>query len=402
MLRPGTFALTFLLAALSAIGPLSVDMYLPSLPFIGQLLSASPSQVQLTISSYLLGFAIGQVVYGPISDRYGRRSVLMAAIALFCVASIACAIATSIKFLIVARFVQAVGGSGAIVLARAVVRDLYEGARAGRELSLMNATMALAPIVAPVVGGALQTAFGWQANFLMLALIGLAGALSVWWLLPETLKHPAQELSFGAVAQSHRGFLGDAAFLANLGLLGLSYAGLFAWISAASFVLQSLHGLSPLVFGLVFPLGSMGFLIGAALAARLVTALGIDRTLAFGSVALAAGGLGLVAQMIFGWHTWPLLMVFIAIYMAGLGLTMPQGMAAALSPYPKRAGAASSLIGVTQQMAAAVTGAIVGQMLGTSAWPLAIAMGVLGTAAPLLWLGSRHVRRQALARIAHP
>jgi len=193
MLRPDTFALTALLAALTAIGPLSTDMYLPSMPDIARQLGASTAQVQLTISSYLIGFAVGQIVYGPVSDRHGRKPVLLAAVALYCAASLACALATSIEMLIAARFAQALGGSGGIVLARAIVRDLYSGARAGRELSVMGAVMALAPVLAPVAGGVLQTGFGWRSVFFALVGGGLIGAALVWPLLPETLAARASE-----------------------------------------------------------------------------------------------------------------------------------------------------------------------------------------------------------------
>ena len=174
MLRPGTFALTVLLAALSAIGPLTTDMYLPSLPDIARLLGASTAQTQLTVSSYLVGFAVGQIFYGPLADRHGRKPVLLGAMALYCVASLACALSTSIEMLIAARALQALGGSGGIVLARAIVRDLYSGARAGRELSLIGAVMALAPVLAPLIGGVLQTAFGWRSVFFTLVGGGLA------------------------------------------------------------------------------------------------------------------------------------------------------------------------------------------------------------------------------------
>src|SRR5262245_41499343 len=160
MLRPGTFALTALLAALSAIGPLTTDMYLPSLPDIARQLNATTAQAQFTISAYLIGFAIGQIFYGPVSDRHGRKPILIAAIALYCIASLACSLSTSIETLIVARAFQAFGGCGGIVLARAVVRDIYSGARAGRELSLIASVMALAPVLAPIAGGFLQTYFG--------------------------------------------------------------------------------------------------------------------------------------------------------------------------------------------------------------------------------------------------
>ena len=193
MLRPGTFALTALLAALSAIGPLTTDMYLPSLPDIARLLNASTAQVQLTISAYLIGFAVGQIFYGPLADRHGRKPVLLGAMALYCAASLACALSTSIEMLIAARALQALGGSGGIVLARAIVRDLYSGARAGRELSLIGAVMALAPVLAPLLGGVLQTGFGWRSVFFTLVGGGLLGAAIVWPLLPETLAQRAAE-----------------------------------------------------------------------------------------------------------------------------------------------------------------------------------------------------------------
>ena len=205
MLRPGTFALTALLAALSAVGPLTTDMYLPSLPDIVRLLGATTAEGQLTISAYLVGFAVGQIVYGPLSDRHGRKPVLIGAIALYCFASLVCALSISIEMLIAARALQALGGCGGIVLARAVVRDLYSGSRAGRELSLIGSVMALAPVLAPIGGGMLQTAFGWQSVFLTLVLAGLSGVAVIWLLLPETLAlRAAEPVSFGSMLKSYR------------------------------------------------------------------------------------------------------------------------------------------------------------------------------------------------------
>src|SRR6516165_6774850 len=188
MLRPGTFALTLLLSFLTALGPLSMDMYLPSLPDIGRTLQVPVLQVQLTISSYLFGFAVGQIFYGPVSDRLGRRPVLLTALVLYALATVGCAAARSIDALIGLRFLQALGGAGAIVLARAVVRDLYSGVRAGRELSLMGAITGVAPIVAPVIGGGLQTFFGWRAIFVLLVICALVIGATAARLLPETLR----------------------------------------------------------------------------------------------------------------------------------------------------------------------------------------------------------------------
>ena len=193
MLLPGSLALTLLLSMLTSMGPLSVDMYLASLPDIGRLLSAPMSQVQLTISAYLIGFAIAQIFHGPLSDRHGRRPLLLITLGIYLLATLACALSFSIETLIAARFVQAVGGSGASVLARAIVRDMYEGVRVAREMSRMAAIMALAPLLAPLIGGVLQTLFGWRSNFVALFCFAAAAWCMVWFLLPETLRHRAPE-----------------------------------------------------------------------------------------------------------------------------------------------------------------------------------------------------------------
>jgi DHA1 family bicyclomycin/chloramphenicol resistance-like MFS transporter len=391
MLRPDTLALTALLALLTAIGPLSVDLYLPSLPAIGLALAASPGAVQLTISAYLVGFGAGQIVYGPLADRHGRKPVMLAALLIFCIATLVCAAAPSIEALIGARAVQAFGSSGAIVLARAVVRDLYDGPRAGRELSLMAMIMGLAPIVAPLIGSLLQAAFGWRSCFVFIFVAGIVAAAAVRWLLPETLRRRPHQPDSGmwaslAVVARNRGAL------AHLAIIAAGYGGLFAFISASPFVLQTVHGLTPLGFSLSFAIASFGYIFGTLLAAKLVTRLGLDRTIGWGVLALAAGGLAMVlatrlAPTAVGGIVAPMM-----VYLFGLGLAMPQALAGALQPFPERAGAASSLIGCAQQSVAAATGALVGQSLGATAWPLVWGVAVAGGVALAVWAATRNVR----------
>ncbi len=393
MLRAGTFALTALLAALSAVGPLTTDMYLPSLPDIARQLDASTTQVQLTLSAYLIGFAVGQIFYGPISDRHGRKPVLIAALALYCAASLACALSTSVEMLIVARFVQGLGGSGGIVLARAVVRDLFTGARAGRELSVIGSVMGLAPVLAPIAGGLLQSAFGWRAIFVTLVTAGVIGIVVVWLILPETLRQRAAErVSPKSMLAAYRVVARHPAYLAYLALATTSYAGLFAWISGASFVLQNLYGLNPFNFGVAFALGSIGYMAGATASARLVMRIGIDGTLGVGAAMLAIGGLGMVATVAFGLLSPFLLVLPVSVYLAGLGMVLPQSIAGAMSPFPDRAGAASSLLGFIQQSAAALCGAFVGWMLGENAWPLVTTVAAMGCATFAIWLATHRLR----------
>ena len=395
MLRPGTFALTALLAMLSMLGPLSMDMYLPSLPDIAHVLQAPIARVQLTVSSYLIGFAVGQVVYGPLSDRRGRRPVLLAALGLYLASTLVCAATQSVGPLIAARFLQGVAGSGATVLARAIVRDLYSGVRAARELSLIGSISAFAPIMAPMIGGVLQTAFGWRASFIAMSAAAVIGAVVAGRLLPETLRRRASEpISLSYLLRSYSAVLRHRGFLAYLGILTASYAGLFAWISGASVVLQDVYGLSALAFGIIFALGSGGYMAGATAAARLVVRFGLDRTLGLGAVFLAAGGVGSAVVVAAPISNGAWLVAVMAIYLAGLGLSLPQAMAGALTPFPDRAGTAASLMGVVQQTAAAIVAAAIGGYLSRSAWPVAGVVLAMGCLSFLLWALTRRLRAQ--------
>jgi DHA1 family bicyclomycin/chloramphenicol resistance-like MFS transporter len=403
MLRPDTFALTALLALLTALGPVAVDMYLPSFPDIGRLLNASPATVQLTLSLYMVSYAVGQAVYGPLSDRLGRIPVMRAALAIYCVAALACALAPSIEMLLTARVLQALGSSGAIVLARAIVRDLYSGARAGRELSLMGAIMALAPVGAPMIGGVLQSAFGWRSHFVLQIAFGLVAAFFVWRMLPETLRAPAGgPFSLRAILAGYREIMRNRAVLAYVGMLAVSFAGVFAWISGSSHVLQEVYGLSALAYGLAFAAASGGYLGGTALATRIVTRIGLDSTIGFGCLALTIGGIGAAAGVALGGASPIPLIAAVAIYAVGMGLTQPQAVAGAMMPFPERAGTASSLLGVAQMICAAATGAIVGHLLGASAWPVAIPLAATGVLTLALWWLSRGVRaREGGAHAGH-
>ena len=393
MLRPGSLALTLLLSMLTGIGPLSMDMYLASLPSIGRLLDAPTSQVQLTISAYLIGFAISQIFHGPLSDRHGRRPLLLATLGIYLLATLACALAPSIETLIAARCFQAVGGSGASVLARAIVRDMYEGSRIGRELARMAAIMALAPLVAPLIGGVLETAFGWRSNFVVLFCFGAAAWVMVWFLLPETLRQRAPEpVSIGSTLRSYRRFLADKGFVIHLGIATCCLSGLFAWISSAAFVIQDIYGLSALAFGLAFAVGSSGYMVGTMIAARFVMRWGSGKTMGFGAACMALGGLTMIVQLAFTLHGAVGVIAAVGLYLIGMGMTLAQAQAGALLPFPDRAGAASSLLGFTTQTVSAIVGAILGHTLGLTAWPLAIAMVSAGGLSLLLWTLSRNAR----------
>jgi DHA1 family bicyclomycin/chloramphenicol resistance-like MFS transporter len=406
MLRADTIALTTLLALLTAFGPISTDMYVPSMPDIGRLFAASASDVQLTLSSYLVGFAIGQIAYGPMADRFGRKPVLLLALALFCAASLACAFAPNIWMLIAARALQALGGAGIVVLPRAIVRDLYSGSRAARELSRMGAIMAVAPIAASLLGGVVHVEFGWRANFVIIVAIALVATAIVWFLLPETLQRRAPDsISIKRILHTYRTLLSDRTFRAHLGIAACSYAGLFAWISGSPFVLQGLHGMSPFQFSVVYAVACVGSLVGGTIAATIVPRLGLTRTVGVGAIALAAGGVAMMVGVALGHAPVTSLVFTMFVYHVGLMLAMPSAIAGAMTPFPDCAGTASSLVGFVQQVLAAFVGAVVGHALGGSAWPLAIAimsMGVLSIAfwAPLRAAQSKTNRRREAPRSA--
>ncbi|MEP2863346.1 multidrug effflux MFS transporter, partial [Parvibaculum sp.] len=275
-LSPGTAAFTVFLAALTAVGPLSTDMYLPSLPDIGRDFGADAGAVQLTLSAHLIAFATSQLFYGPLSDRYGRRPVLMGGFMLFIAGCFASLFVTNIEQLVLARILQAVGGGASVVLARAIVRDLFEGAEAGQMLAKMAAIMGLVPALAPMLGGVVQDFYGWKANFIAMGAFGAVLALMTALSLDETMP-PAQRQSAAplAILRSYRRLLADRRFLKYLSIATVAFCGLFAFVSGSSFVLQGIYGLSPIVYGLCFGAMAGGYVGGSLAGGRLGRRVGI-------------------------------------------------------------------------------------------------------------------------------
>lgn len=393
-------ALVFLLGCAIALGPLSTDMYLPSLPILIGLYDSNAATVQLTLSVFLTGFAVMQLVYGPVSDRYGRRPVLLAGTALYTLASIGCAFAGSIEWLILWRFLQALGACAGVVLGRAIARDLYEGAAAARALSMMAMVLGLTPAVAPILGGYLHSWFGWQANFIAMAAAGGLFGLSVLVFLPESNQRRNPQATrikpmlanFATLARhgSYRGYVACVAF---------SYGGMFAFISGSSFTLRTVFGISETMFGYCFTLIVVGYIMGGFIGTRLTYRLGVDRMLQLGASLCALGGLIMALLQVLnwsnggGWH-WFSLVGPMMLFTMGVGLTMPQGQAGGLQPFPHMAGAAASLMGFTQMTVGAITGIIVGHALNETALPLSVTMAVMGVSTLLSYqlIVRRHVK----------
>lgn len=390
MLKPNTFALTALLAALTALAPLSTDLYLPTLPDIGRAFGVSPSQVQLTLSAYLIGFALGQIGYGPISDWYGRRSGLVVALVCYCVGSLICLLAPSIEVLIGARVLQAFGGSGAIVLARAVVRDFYSGARAGKELSMMGLVMAFGPVSAPLIGGVLHALFGWRSAFAALLAFGIALLAMVARKMPETLaERPDVRLSLSTMLAGYRDLFRIRDFNLYLMIGAVSYTGLVAWLAAVPFIYHSRFGLSPFMMSLSMSASAAGYLIGTLIATRVVVRLGIARTLGIGTVVMSIGALAICLAVAIDADSVLPATIAVGLNLVGFGLVFPQAIAGGLSCAAERAGAASSLLGFAPQVTAALLSAWVVASISKSAWPPALAVLAMALVAFVLWLPLR-------------
>ena len=390
--KPHSMRTTALIVALVATGPLSTDMYLPALPDIRAAFNADTAQVQMTLSMFLLGLALAQLVLGPLSDRFGRRPVLVGGMALYFLASVACVFAPSITWLMAARFVQAIGVCAGGVVGRAVVRDIHGRVEAARMLSHISTAIAVAPLVAPLIGGHLSVTLGWASVFWAMAAIGVFLFAFTAVTLPETNAHPmADALNPARFAINYKTLLASANFRGYLFATAFCFSGLFAFISGSSFVLIETLGMAPDHFGFAFGFVVVGFMVGSHLGGRWVRRLGVERLVLLGGrIAMGTGVLALAINVmappsIFG------VVVPMALYLVSVGLVLPSSMAGAIAPYPTMAGAASALVGFVQMLMAAIAGALVGHVHDQSAVPM---MAVLALCGGLTWVFARTIRTE--------
>lgn len=374
-----------LIIVLVAFGPISTDLYLPALPRLGEVFDADAGALQLTLSVFLTGFALGMLVYGPLSDRFGRRPVLIGGILLYLVATLACALAQSIEWLIAARFLQALGACCGPVLGRAVVRDIYGPNQAAQALSYVAMAMALAPALGPVLGGVVTQVVDWWANFVLLIGFGGLALVGVLGILPETNRYRDPTATRpGRLVANYLGLLRNRTYLGYVVTVGAGYGGIFAFISGSSFALIGGLGLSPLAYGLCFAAVVGGYMIGSFASARLHGRLSLDRLVHLGNLAMLVGGLSGAALALAGVWTIASIVVPPAIYLLGCGLVMPNGQAGAIGPFPRMAGAAAAMLGFLQMGGAALLGIVVGQFQDGSPTAMMLAIllsGVVSTAA---------------------
>lgn len=365
-----TLSLALLLGGLSAVGPLSLDMYLPGLPELGRDLSASASATQLSLTACLAGLALGQLLAGPVSDRIGRRTPVLVGSALFAAASLACVFAPTIGVLIGLRFLQGLGGAAGIVIGRAVVRDLYSGDAAAKLFSSLMLVGGVAPILAPVWGAQLLAFTTWQGVFVVLAAVGVLLLLAAALTLPESLAPgPRAEADL-------RGLLRDRRFVALTLTSGLMMAAMFAYIAGSPFVLQTIHGLSEQAYSLVFALNGVGIL-GASFASRRL--IGRVRPLQLLAAGVALGGVGALVLLVAVLADLPVAVILAALFcvVASIGLVSPNATALALADHPRNAGAASALLGTSQFLLGAAAAPLVGLAGEASALPMAVTIAAL-------------------------
>jgi MFS transporter, DHA1 family, multidrug resistance protein len=367
---------TLLLGGLTATPPLAMDMYLPSLPEVTDALHAPAATVQLTLTACLLGMALGQLVVGPMSDRWGRRRPLLAGLVVYVVATALCAVAPTVEFLVGFRLAQGLAGAAGIVIARAVVRDLYDGVAMARFFSTLMLIGGVAPVVAPLIGGQILRVTDWRGVFVVLTVIGALLAALVWARLPETL--PAAERHTGGVGEalhSMRRLLADLPFTGYLLTGGFAFAALFAYISASPFVIQEIYGASPQTFSLLFGVNSVGLVIVGQINGKLLVGrVSLDRVLGVGLliVTAAATALLLMATGTFGEVGLAPVAAALFVLMSAMGVTLPNAQSLALLRTKHSAGSASALLGTSSFLIGAIASPLVGMAGEDTAVPMAV------------------------------
>ncbi|MBV1798801.1 multidrug effflux MFS transporter [Siccirubricoccus sp. G192] len=378
-MRGISLSVIILLGALTAIGPISTDIYLPSFPALGAEFGASPAAVQRTLAASFLGMALGQVVYGPLSDRLGRRLPLCIGMGVFALASVGCALADGILGLTWLRLMQALGGCAGLVIGRAVVRDLAEGAAMLRLMSQLMLVFALAPILGPLLGGWLVTEFGWRSVFWLLAGYGVALALAIALLLPESL--PPEHRQHGGLAEALRIYLRllrDRRFLGSTFSGTLPMGGLFAYIAGSPFVFMQLHGVPPERYGLFFGANAIGLMVVSQVVGRLAHRVPPARMLPVAQAAAAVAGAALLLTATTGWGGFPALVATLFAFIASLGGIMPIAAALAMGPQGRVAGSASAVIGMTQFGVGALASLLVATLQDGTALPMALVVALSG------------------------
>lgn len=392
--------LIILLGILTAFAPMSIDMYLPALPTIGEAFSAAPGHVQLSLASFFAGLAIGQAIYGPMADRFGRKRPMLIGLSIFIAASAGCAMATSIDVLIALRFFQALGVCSGQVISRAIVRDLFEPREAIRVFSLMVLVIGVSPVLAPMLGGQILAFFDWRIIFWLTATLGLIGVMGALWRLPETHRREnARPLAVKSVLGAYYALLTDRSFMGYTLTGATGLAGLFAYIVGSPFVFIDLFHVPTTHYGFFFGANALGLVLAAQLNVRLVRRFESASVIRAVLLLQVVDAFLLLAGTWTGWIGLYGTMFFIFIYVASVGCLFPNTTAMAMALHGDKAGSASALIGTLQFTVAAISATAVGALNNGGALPMASVIATCATAAFAFYQSL--VRERALVASAH-
>lgn len=374
------YSLLFILGGLSALAPFSIDMYLPAFPSIAKSLNTDISQVALSLTSYFIGISLGQLFYGPITDKFGRKKPLIFGLSVFLLASIGCALSPSINWLITMRVVLALGGCVGMVVSRAVVRDLFPVSEIAKIFSILMLIVGVAPILAPTIGGWVLTVSSWRTIFYFLTAFSFILIVCVFLYLPES-KNPnrAKSLKAKDVLKDYADVFQEKTFLYYALASSIAMAGMFAYISGSPFVFMKFHSFTEQQYGWVFGGNAMGFIIGSQLNRVLLNKYSSLQVITFASFVLL--GISILMFSLFGLDLLSpgILIAMIFTFLFSLGLLVPNCTALALAPFTYNAGSASALIGFIQMITGAGVSALVSILHNGTVFPMAFGMFFCGT-----------------------
>ncbi|MDF2367362.1 multidrug effflux MFS transporter [Sneathiella sp.] len=390
-LAPSSVPFTIYLAAAVALGPLSTDMYLPTFPQLAAFFSASAAEVQLTLSIFTFGIGGCQLIYGPLTDRFGRKPIIVAGLFIYVVASFACLFAVNIDQLVILRFIQALGVCAAIVVPRAMVRDLFAREQAAQQLSRMGTIMGLAPAIAPVLGGYIAAFYGWQSVFFVLGLASLIVGLVTLLLVDESLQtKDLNALRPSHIARNYLDLFRHREFLGYALTGGLCFGGLFSFISGSPLVLIEVMGVPAENFGYFFGIVVLGYMSGTLLGPKMTKAKGLSVSVGIGAVFCAVGGGSMVLAAWAGFNTVIAIILPMIVYTVGMGVVLPQSQAGAMAPFPEKAGSASALMGFLMLGFAALLGFMIAFFYDQTQFSMVYAIGLMGISSVLVFRLTAH------------
>lgn len=390
-LPKSSFVLYLILGSIGLLTPFAIDMYLPAMPTIANDFAVNHGMVQGTLTAYTAGFALGQLLHGPLADSYGRRPILMGGIVFFAIASIICATTTSIEALLYTRFAQGFAGAAAAVIVQAVVRDMFDKEEFARAMSFITLVITISPLLAPMIGGHLAVWFGWRSIFTVLALVSFVVLLAVLFKIPETLApENKQPLRFKTTIRNYFRLITNPVAFGLIFCGAFSFAGMFAFITAGSFVYIDIYGVPPEYFGYLFALNVVGMVAMTSFNGRAVRKMGSHWMLRFGLWCQTFAGIALLISWLLGLSLWAIVPC-VVLFVGTISIIGSNSMGLLLSSYPQMAGTASSLAGTLRFGLGAAISGVIAVLPSGYMWPMVVSMFLCAMlSVSCYWLLSRN------------